>query len=233
MYSATYDRRRGQLQDYFDRTAYEAWARLTSDGPVSRIRATVRAGRDQMRQQLLSWLPEDLQGQRMLDAGCGSGALASAAAARGAHVVAVDLSVSLVRLAQERAPRAPGPGRVEYLAGDMLDESLGTFDYIVAMDSLIHYETPDMIEAVSALARRTRRGILFTFVPATPALSVMHCIGRCFPRGDRAPAIAPVRAGRLGDLLAAHEGLAEWEAQRSERVHRGFYISQALELLHR
>ncbi len=38
-----------QLETYFDRTAVEAWARLTSDAPVGRIRATVRAGRDQMR----------------------------------------------------------------------------------------------------------------------------------------------------------------------------------------
>ena len=45
----TYIERRGQLEDYFDRTAVEAWKRLTSDAPVGRIRATVRAGRDQMR----------------------------------------------------------------------------------------------------------------------------------------------------------------------------------------
>ena len=41
-----------------------------------RIRATVRAGRDQMRAQLLDWLPADLSGLRLLDAGCGTGALA-------------------------------------------------------------------------------------------------------------------------------------------------------------
>ncbi|MFC6050870.1 magnesium protoporphyrin IX methyltransferase, partial [Methylobacterium hispanicum] len=37
----TYDARRGELTTYFDRTAADAWARLTSDAPVSRIRATV------------------------------------------------------------------------------------------------------------------------------------------------------------------------------------------------
>ena len=45
---------RGELETYFDRTAVEAWARLTSDAPVGRIRATVRAGRDDMRSTLLS-----------------------------------------------------------------------------------------------------------------------------------------------------------------------------------
>ncbi len=52
--------RRGQLETYFDRTAVEAWSRLTSDAPVGRIRATVRAGRDRMRATLLAWLPADL-----------------------------------------------------------------------------------------------------------------------------------------------------------------------------
>jgi hypothetical protein len=36
---------------------------LTSDAPVGRIRATVRAGRDRMRATLLSWLPQDLRGR--------------------------------------------------------------------------------------------------------------------------------------------------------------------------
>ena len=57
MNTATYQHRRGEIETYFDRTAAQAWARLTSDAPVGRIRATVRAGRDRMRATLLSWLP--------------------------------------------------------------------------------------------------------------------------------------------------------------------------------
>ncbi|MFD0937978.1 magnesium protoporphyrin IX methyltransferase, partial [Methylobacterium trifolii] len=76
MTSTTYASRRGELTTYFDRTAVEAWARLTTDAPVSKIRATVRAGRDAMRGTLLSWLPEDMTGLRLPDAGCGTGALA-------------------------------------------------------------------------------------------------------------------------------------------------------------
>ena len=49
MTTQSYAARRHQLETYFDRTAVDAWARLTSDAPVGRIRATVRAGRDQMR----------------------------------------------------------------------------------------------------------------------------------------------------------------------------------------
>jgi magnesium-protoporphyrin O-methyltransferase len=46
----------------------------------------VRAGRDEMRNTLLlSWLPEDLRGKRLLDAGCGTGALPWKLAKRGAR----------------------------------------------------------------------------------------------------------------------------------------------------
>jgi len=104
MHTLTYRARRGELLTYFDRTAAEAWSRLTSDAPVGRIRATVRAGRDRMRAILLSRLPEDLAGARILDAGCGTGAFAVEAARRGAQVVAIDLSPTLVGLARERIP---------------------------------------------------------------------------------------------------------------------------------
>src|SRR5512137_2175355 len=129
MTTPSYVARRGELEAYFDRTAVESWKRLTSDAPVNRIRATVRAGRDAMRRRLLSWLPQDLRGLRLLDAGCGTGALAVEAAQRGAQVVAIDVSRSLVQVARDRAGAAAANIRFE--VGDMLDPYLGTFDHVV------------------------------------------------------------------------------------------------------
>ncbi|MFM7698335.1 MAG: methyltransferase domain-containing protein, partial [Limnohabitans sp.] len=102
MQHTSYVTRRGQIETYFDRTAAKAWEVLTSNAPVGRIRTTVRLGRDQMRSTLLSWLPEDMTGLRLLDAGCGTGALAQAAMQRGAQVIAIDLSPTLVNLARDR-----------------------------------------------------------------------------------------------------------------------------------
>lgn len=228
MPTATYLERRGELLTYFDRTAVEAWKRLTSDAPVGRIRATVRAGRERMRTTLLDWLPADLHGARVLDAGCGTGALALEAARRGAAVVAIDLSPTLVALARERAPAVPGD--VDYRVGDFLDPGLGEFDHVVAMDSLIHYRAPDAVNALATLAGRTRRSILFTFAPRTLPLATMHAVGRLFPRGDRAPAIEPIAPPTLHRLIAAAGDLAGWQMGRSQRVAGGFYISEALEL---
>ncbi len=233
MTSSTYAARRAQLETYFDRTAVEAWARLTSDAPVSRIRATVRAGRDAMRAELLSWLPADLSGRRLLDAGCGTGALAVEAARRGAEVVAVDVSPNLVELARERHAGLRLSGRLHFQVGDMLDDTLGRFDHVVAMDSLIHYRTPDIVRALARLARRTDTSVLFTVAPRTPLLTVMHAAGRLFPRGDRAPATEPVGEGALRRRVAAEPGLQGFALARSRRINFGFYLSNALELVRR
>lgn len=231
MHTTSYTERRGQLLDYFDRTAVEAWKRLTSDTPVSRIRATVRLGRDRMRTLLLGCLPDDLRGARILDAGCGTGALAVEAARRGARVVAIDLSPTLVALARDRLPSSLGGGTIDFRVGDMLDPTLGRFDHVVAMDSLIHYAAADTVRAVEGLAARTERSVVFTFAPRTPALAVMHAVGRCFPRGERAPAIEPIGCAALRRRLDGCAGLGGWRAARSERVQCGFYTSQAQELV--
>lgn len=228
MPSSTYTARRGELETYFDRTAAEAWARLTSTAPVGRVRATVRAGRDSMRATLLSYLPDDLTGRRLLDAGCGTGALAVEAARRGAHVTAIDLSPTLVALAAERAAGNTGAGHVDFRTGDMQDPALGEFDHVVAMDSLIHYKAPDVVAVLAGLAARTRHSMLLTFAPRTPLLAAMHAIGQFFPRGDRSPAIEPVAERRLARLVTAD--LPGWQPGRSRRIAAGFYISQALEV---
>ena len=228
MPTSPYTQRRGEIAHYFDRTAADAWARLTSDAPLGRIRATVRAGRERMRTTLLDWLPDDLRGSRLLDAGCGTGALAVAAARRGAEVLAIDLSPTLVALARERLPADLGPGRIDLRSGDMLDPALGHFDHVVAMDSLIHYDAADAVRVLAALAPRTRRSMVFTFAPGTPALAMMHGLGRCFPRSDRAPAIVPVAEAELQRRLRADPALAGWQAGASQRVASGFYTSQGL-----
>lgn len=221
MASATYDQYRARLETYFDRTAMDAWARLTSDAPVSGIRATVRKGRDAMHATLLNWLPTDMTGLRVLDGGCGTGALAVEAAKRGASVVAIDVSKSLVDIARDRASAELD---IDWQVGDMLDPRLGRFDHVIAMDSLIHYKTTDIVAAVETLRARTSSSVVFTFAPRTPLLTVMHTAGLLFPRSDRAPAIIPVTEGKLRQHFGA-------SARRGQRISSGFYKSHALEVV--
>jgi magnesium-protoporphyrin O-methyltransferase len=232
MLGATYQQRRSELRVYFDETAADTWARLTSSAKVSRIRATVRAGREEMRNTLLSWLPADLTGQRLLDAGCGTGALAVAAAERGASVLGIELATRLVELARARAPHDLMP-EPEFIVGDMLDPLHGVFDFVVAMDSLIHYRSGDCVAMLADLATHARCSVLFTFAPRTAPLTVMHTVGRLFPRRNRAPSIVPIRETTLRERVAAEPRLAGWRIGRTYRVTRGFYKSQAMELVKR
>jgi magnesium-protoporphyrin O-methyltransferase len=233
MSEATYRTRRDQLQTYFDHTAVEAWKRLTSDAPLRGIRATVRAGRERMRNVLLDWLPADLSCARVLDAGCGTGAFAREAARRGADVLAIDLSPKLVHVAMEASRASPGQGRLTYRVGDMRDASLGRFDYVICMDSLIHYKARDIADVLSDVAGRTSQAILFTFAPRTALLATMHAAGRLFPRSNRAPAIEPVSEAAMRAEIARRAELGRWTPARTERIVNGFYTSQAMELRHK
>ena len=231
--SRTYTERRAWLHEYFDRTAAAAWATLTSDSQVSWVRRTVREGRERMRHTLSGYFPDDLTGMRVLDAGCGTGVQAVELARRGAQVVAIDLSPTLVGLAETRSAGKFDRGTIEWRSGDMLDPALGSFDYVVAMDSLIHYRMTDMLDAYAALGARTRVGMAVTFAPWTPLLATVRGVGKLFPRRDRAPAIEPVPMGPLLRGIARDPRLARWAAQRTHRIESGFYTSQALELCRR
>ena len=215
-YAATRDR----VEDYFDRSATKVWERLTSDAPVSRIRQTVREGRDRMRALMLSRLPTDLRGARVLDAGCGAGQMTAELAARGADVVAVDISPALVKIAQARLPAEHGP-RVRFASGDMTADH-GRFDYVLAMDSLIYYGTDDITVALQRLGQRTDQAVVFTVAPKTAFLMTFWTMGKLFPRADRSPIMVP---HAFATLQRANAG----KVTRIDRVSRGFYISECLE----
>lgn len=223
----SYDRTLARVETYFDRTATLTWERLTSDAPVSRIRQTVRAGRGEMRAAMLARLPQDLRGARVLDAGCGTGQMTAQLAARGADVVAVDISPALIDLARRRLHGTPAL-RVSFHAGDMLDPGLGRFDHVLAMDSLIYYDETDLARALARLSARTAGRTVFTVAPRTPLLMAMWRLGRLFPRADRSPVIVPQSAERLAAALRATG--SRCRLRPLERVTSGFYISQAMEV---
>jgi len=79
----------------------------------------------------------DVNGRRVLDAGCGEGYLARWLAARGAHVTGIDLSARLIALARAKDPG----GSIDYQVADLsqpLPDAAGRFDaaasYLVLND---------------------------------------------------------------------------------------------------
>jgi GMP synthase (glutamine-hydrolysing) A subunit len=115
------------------------------------------------------------------------------------------------------------------LGGDVQSAEHGEFDYVVCMDSLIHYDTQDIANAVEALSQRTKHSILFTFAPHSPLLATMHAMGRLFPRTDRSPQLAPVRQSTLHVYIERAVRQHGWQPKRMQRISSGFYTSQAWE----
>ena len=223
----SYVRTRDRLETYFNTTASKTWEILTSDLPVSKVRARVRSGRDQMRKLLLSSLPEDLEGMRILDAGCGTGQISVELAKRGAFVVGVDISDNLIKVANDRVPESLR-NKVEFKSGDMLSNEHGTFDYVVAMDSLIHYCAEDIAIALSRLALNTKYSVLFTIAPKTIFLSSILVLGKLLPKSDRSPVLRPISHRGLNSHLRKIPVFKASHAKILDRIQASFYVSEAL-----
>jgi len=90
-----------------------------------------------------------LLGRRVIDIGCGGGALARALHARGAKVTGVDPSPDAVAAARAAVPE----GRFERASGGALPFEAGSFDLAVFLNSLHHVPVAEMQEALGEALR--------------------------------------------------------------------------------
>jgi magnesium-protoporphyrin O-methyltransferase len=217
-----YNQTLSRVETYFDKTALKTWERLTSKAPVSRVRESVRRGRDDMRMKLISQLPSDLSGAKVLDAGCGTGQLSEELALRGCQVFAADISPSLVNVARSRIPNHLHKN-IEFITGDMVNPNLGNFDYVIAMDSLIYYSKKDLMSLLVELSSRTSHSIFFTLAPKTMLLMIMWYLGKIAPKGDRSPVMVPQSLKAISRELDANLQLIDLGV-----INSGFYISHAI-----
>lgn len=112
--------------------------------PISRDRFLLQTG----------WLPTDLAGRLILDAGCGAGRFVEIAVGFGAEVVAVDRS-SAVEACWRNFRGMP---RVHVIQADIysLPFAPSTFDFVYCFGVLQH--TPDPRTALECIAKQVRGG---------------------------------------------------------------------------
>ena len=99
-----------------------------------------------------------LNGQRVLDVGCGGGILSDAMARRGAQVLGIDLAGKSLKVAQLHALEA-GTSGVEYrevAAEALAAETPAAFDSVTCMEMLEH--VPDPASIVRACATLVKPG---------------------------------------------------------------------------
>ncbi|HEX8468207.1 MAG TPA: class I SAM-dependent methyltransferase [Allosphingosinicella sp.] len=106
---------------------------------------------------------EPLEGRRILDVGCGAGALALAAAERGADVLGVDISAPLVEAARARAADLAAAG-AEFVQADAQSHRFEppAFDALVSRFGVMFFVDP--VEAFCNLRSAVRPGGRLAFL---------------------------------------------------------------------
>ena len=157
-----------------------------------------------------------LDGQQVLDVGCGGGILADSMARQGAQVIGIDLADKALRVARLHTLEAGTPN-VQYReisAEDLAAERPGSFDVVTCMEMLEHVPDPSsVVQACAALAKpggwvffstinRNAKAFLFAVVGAEYVLNLV-------PKGthDYAKLIRPselLRWGRACGLRLQH-----------------------------
>lgn len=120
---------------------------------------------------LMQWI-DPRKGVRILDMGCGNGALARLFAKAGASVVAVDFSEVFIQLAKERSQNL----NIDYRVVDATDnEQLHSlidtekFDYVVS--SMVLHDMPTITPLISALPALIKPNGKFIFTVPHPCFN--------------------------------------------------------------
>jgi 2-polyprenyl-6-hydroxyphenyl methylase/3-demethylubiquinone-9 3-methyltransferase len=161
-----------------------------------------------------------LEGQRVVDVGCGGGILSEGLARCGAEVLGIDLSADLLDVADLHGLESGVPVAYRKISAEALAaEQPGAFDLVTCMEMLEHVPNPASI--VNACARLVKPGgmVFFSTLNRNLKAYLLAIVGaeyllRMIPKGthDYATFIRPselVRWGRQSGLdLISMEGVS-------------------------
>lgn len=196
--------------------------------PDDRLRSFERA--------LLAHLPASCG--RVLEVGCGHGALTRHVAARAESVLAIDLSPEMVTLARSLSPDHPN---VEYRVADVMEDALpeAAFDVVLSAAMLHHLPLEPAVRTLAAavqpggwlviqdlVTRPGLRGLPLNALAAAARCGAGHGIAAAIRR-RRAAVRAPRRrrgvpaAGRGGTRLRRHTPRDARDTPPGVAIHGG------------
>jgi SAM-dependent methyltransferase len=151
---------------------------------------------------LLRHLPTNCH--NVLEIGCGKGGFARRLAERSEHVLALDLSPEMIRIARERSAQFPN---IEFELADVLERPLpiASFDCIVSIATLHHLPFAEMLlKMKDALKPGGVLLVLDLFEPARISDSLLNLLAL--------PVSAGLRLIHHGRLLTRREVRDAWAA---------------------
>ena len=130
-----------------------------------------------------------LNGQRVLDVGCGGGLLSEAMALRGADVTGIDMGEAPLAVARLHAEQSGASVRYLHRTAEaMSDAEAGSYDIVTCLEMLEH--VPDPAAVVTACAQLVKPGgqVYFSTLNRTPKSFLFAIVGaeyvlRLLPRG--------------------------------------------------
>ena len=130
-----------------------------------------------------------LEGKRVLDVGCGGGILAEAMAAKGAHVIGIDMADPPLKVAMLHQIESGSAVQYRHVAAETLAAEMPeAFDVVTCMEMLEH--VPDPSSVVQACARLCKPGgwVMFSTINRNPKSFLFAIVGaeyvlRLLPKG--------------------------------------------------
>lgn len=148
----------------------------------------------------------------VLEIGCGTGGFARRLAERSQHVLALDLSPEMIRIAREQSAQFPN---IEYQLADVRDWPLAdeSFDCIATIATLHHLPFAEMLlKMKTALKPGGVLLVLDLFEPARISDSVVAGLSDSFSNLLALPVSAGLRLIHHGRLLPRREVRDAWTA---------------------
>jgi 2-polyprenyl-3-methyl-5-hydroxy-6-metoxy-1,4-benzoquinol methylase len=134
---------------------------------------------------------------RVLEIGCGTGALARMMARRGARVTAIDLAPGMIHLARGRTP---GHLAIEYRVGDLQQLAPRGFDVAIAVNTLHHLPLADGLRRMASAVAAGGRVLVVDLFEARGLAELPYNAVSWLCRTREAVAVAP----ELAAAWAAH-----------------------------
>lgn len=140
----------------------------------------------------LEWIDglATLNGQQVLDVGCGGGILSDSMARKGAEVLGIDLAEKALKVAQLHALEA-GTAGVRYRSvsvEELAIEQGASFDVVTCMEMLEHVPHPASVVESCAKLARPGAWVFFSTIHRSPKAFLFAILGaeyvlRMLPRG--------------------------------------------------
>jgi 2-polyprenyl-3-methyl-5-hydroxy-6-metoxy-1,4-benzoquinol methylase len=107
-----------------------------------------------------------LEGQTLLDLGCGSGQVSLLAASMGARVIGIDIAPRMLEIARTAAKGAGLGERIQYMEGDVDTAPLPPSDVVLLIGVIEYYE--DFAGLIHRAAGATRRNLIVAHTNRVP-----------------------------------------------------------------